>query len=170
MAADSRRLELREDEVALAEEAMLDGCYVIKTDLPKEVTKQVIHDRYKDLAQVEQAFRSCKTGMLEMRPWHVRKEESTRGHALVVMLAYLITHYLQQAWADFNLTVKEGLKQLSMICSTEMVIRGQERCHRIPSPGGTAIKLLETANVRLPKALPRLGGCVVSRKKLQSRR
>lgn len=170
VAADNRRLGLREDGVALAEEAMLDGCYVIKTDLPTEVTKQVIHDRYKDLAQVEQAFRSCKTGMLEMRPWHVRREESTRGHALVVMLAYLITHCLQQAWAGFNLTVKEGLDQLSLICSTEMVLGGQERCHRIPSPGGTPIKLLEAANVRLPKALPSLGGCVVSRKKLQSRR
>ena len=149
---------------------MLDGCYVIKTDLPTEVTKKVIHDRYKDLAQVEQAFRSCKTGMLEMRPWHVRTEESTRGHALVVMLAYLITHYLQRAWADFDLTIKEGLNQLSLICATEMVLEGQERCHRIPRPGGTAIKLLEAANVRLPKALPDLGGYVVSRKKLQPRR
>ena len=164
--AKSGRLGLREDEAALAQEAMLDGCYVIKSDLPKEVTKQVIHDRYKDLAQVEQAFRSCKTGMLEMRPWHVQTEESTRGHALVVMLAYLITHYLQQAWADFDLTVKEGLNQLSMICSTEIVIRGQERCHRIPTPGDTAVKLLDAANIRLPKALPHLGGRVVSRKKL----
>ena len=105
-----------------------------------------------------------------MRPWHVQTEESTRGHALVVMLAYLITHYLQQAWADFDLTVKEGLNQLSMICSTEIVIRGQERCHRIPTPGDTAVKLLDAANIRLPKALPHLGGRVVSRKKLQTRR
>jgi len=27
--------------------------------------------------------------LLEMRPWYVTKEESTRGHALEVMLAYL---------------------------------------------------------------------------------
>jgi|GEM_PF-2385619 len=86
------------------------------------------------------------------------------------MLAYLITHYLQQVWADFDLMVKEGLNQLSMICSTEIVIRGQERCHRIPTPGDTAVKLLDAANIRLPKALPHLGGRVVSRKKLQTRR
>ncbi|MBT9148385.1 MAG: IS1634 family transposase [Dehalococcoidia bacterium] len=168
--ANGRRLELSEDEMALTEEAMLDGCYVIKSDLPKEVTKQIIHDRYKDLAQVEQAFRSCKTGMLEMRPWNVRKEESTRGHALVVMLAYLITHYLQHAWAEFNLTVKEGLDQLGRICSTEMVVKGQKSCHRIPSPGSTTTRLLEAVNVRLPKVLPQLGGYVGSRKKLQSSR
>ena len=165
--AEGKRLELREDAAALAEEANLDGCYVIKSDLPKEITSQVIHDRYKDLAQVEQAFRSCKTGLLEMRPWYVTKEESTRGHALEVMLAYLITHYLQQAWADFNLTVEEGLNQLSLICSTKMVIKGQESCHRIPRPGSTVAKLLEAANVHLPQALPDLGAHVVSRKQLQ---
>jgi hypothetical protein len=164
---EGKRLALREDAGALAEESRLDGCYVIKSDLPLEISKQVIHDRYKDLAQVEQAFRSCKTGLLEMRPWYVTKEESTRGHALEVMLAYLITHYLQQAWADFNLTVEEGLKQLTLICSTEMIIRGQERCQRIPRPGVTAARLLQAANVHLPQALPDLGAHVVSRKQLQ---
>ena len=165
--AEGKRLELSEDAAALAEEAKLDGCYVIKSDLPKEITSQVIHDRYKDLAQVEQAFRNCKTGLLEMRPWYVTKEESTRGHALEVMLAYLITHHLQQAWANFNLTVQEGLAQLALICSTKIVIKGQESCHRIPRPGSTGIKLLEAANVHLPQALPDLGARVVSRKQLQ---
>jgi transposase len=101
---DGRKLQLAEDEKAKEEEAKLDGCYVIKSDLPKEVDKQTVHDRYKDLDKVERAFRMCKTAFLEMRPWYVRIEESTRGHALVVMLAYLIIHYLQQVWAGFNLT------------------------------------------------------------------
>lgn len=164
--ADGRRLELKEDESALREEAMLDGCYVIKSDLPKEIDKQVIHDRYKDLAEVEQAFRTCKTAMLEMRPWYVQTEESTRGHALVVMLAYLISRHLRQAWSHLDLTVQEGLKQLSMLCSTKMVIKDQSSCHRIPNPGDISAKLLEAANVRLPRVLPQLGAHVVSRKML----
>jgi len=168
--ADGRRLELKEDELALREETMLDGCYVIKSDLPKEIDKQIIHDRYKDLAEVEQAFRTCKTAMLEMRPWYVQREESTRGHALVVMLAYLITHHLRQAWLHLDLTVQEGLNQLSMLCSTKMVIKDQGSCHRIPSPGDVAAKLLEEANVRLPRVLPHLRAHVVSRKTLQSHR
>jgi len=88
---------LKEDESALRKESLLDGCYVIKSDLPGEIDKQIIHDRYKDLAEVEQAFRACKTEMLQMRPWYVQTEESTRGHALVVMLAYLVTCYLRKA-------------------------------------------------------------------------
>lgn len=91
---NGRTLQVKKDIDALAEEARLDGCYVIKSDLPEEVDKQIIHDRYKELAKVEQAFRTCKTAMLEMRPWHVWTEKSTRGHAFVVMLAYLITRYL----------------------------------------------------------------------------
>jgi hypothetical protein len=35
---------------------------MLQTDLPEEVTKQVIHDRHNDLAQIEQAFGSCTTG------------------------------------------------------------------------------------------------------------
>jgi transposase len=35
---------------------------------------------------VEQAFRTAKTALLEMRPITVRLESRTRGHALVVML------------------------------------------------------------------------------------
>ena len=168
--ADRRRLELKEDEEALAEEARLDGCYVIKSDLPPEIDKQTIHDRYKDLAKVEQAFRTCKTGLLEMRPWYVQLEKSTRGHALVVMLAYLITHFLQQAWVNFDLTVEEGLKELSTLCSMEMRMKGQGCCHRIPMPRQTSAQLLQAAAVRLPHLLPYLGATVVSRKKLPTRR
>jgi hypothetical protein len=37
-----------------------------------------VHDRYKELALVEQDFRTSKTVELEMRPIHVRLESSTR--------------------------------------------------------------------------------------------
>ena len=47
----------------------------------------MVHDRYRDLAQVEKAFRSFKTSFLEVRPVFVRRGKSTRGHVLVVMLA-----------------------------------------------------------------------------------
>jgi hypothetical protein len=49
---------------------------------------------------VENAFRTSKTDFLELRPWNVRTEESTRGHALVVMLAYIIIRYLKKAWSS----------------------------------------------------------------------
>jgi transposase len=79
--ATDRVISLTEDSAALAEEEKLDGCYVLKTDLDKDVaTKETIHDRYKDLALVEWAFRTSKTVTLEVRPVHVRTESHTRGH------------------------------------------------------------------------------------------
>jgi transposase len=169
--AAGRQLRLEEDSQALAEESRLDGCYVVKSDLPKQYADaQTVHDRYKDLALVEQAFRTSKTAHLEMRPWYVRIERNTRGHALVVMLAYLIVRHLRQAWADLDLTVEEGLEQLTTLCSTQILVKGQVRCNQIPSPRDLSQKLLSAADIRLPGALPHLGAHVVTRRKLTERR
>ena len=91
----------RIDEAVKKEAAELDGCYVIKTDLSVKVaTAETIHDRYKDLARVERAFRIFKSGHLEVRPTFVRTEASTRGHVFVVMLAYLLERELDKYWCD----------------------------------------------------------------------
>ncbi|MDR1383489.1 MAG: hypothetical protein LBJ67_06555 [Planctomycetaceae bacterium] len=54
------------------------------------MTKESVHARYKDLAILEETFRTCKTGQLDLRPIYVRKQDRTRGHVLVVMLSYLL--------------------------------------------------------------------------------
>jgi transposase len=169
--ASGRELRLEEDGEALTEASRLDGCYVVKSDLPKAYADaQTLHDRYKDLALVEQAFRTSKTVHLEMRPWHVRIESSTRGHALVVMLAYLIVRHLRQAWAELDVTVEEGLGQLATLCATQILVKGEVRCNQIPTPRDLSQKLLRAANIHLPRALPHLGARVVTRKKLIEQR
>ena len=147
------------------------GCYVLKTDLPESAaTKQVVHDRYKDLAEVEQAFRNCKTAHLETRPIYVRTADHTRGHVLVVMLAYLIRRDLSQAWISLDVTVEEGLNQLQTLCSTEINVDGGGSCLRIPTPNPTTLPLLKALNIQLPKLLPHTETRVVTRKKLPQRR
>ena len=48
---NGRRIELVTDQEKLREISRLDGCYAMKTNLPKKtVSKKEIHDRYKDLA------------------------------------------------------------------------------------------------------------------------
>src|SRR5574341_206896 len=74
----------------------------------------------KDLALVEWAFRSCKTTHLEMRPIYVHLEKRTRAHALVVMLAYHLIKELRARWQPLNITVEEGIMELSQFCSTEV--------------------------------------------------
>src|SRR6204780_3024139 len=130
-----RWLTLVNDEAGRSEAARLDGCYVLKTDLPETAaSKQVVHDRYQDLTEVEMAFRTSKTVHLEMRPIYVRTEDHTRGHVLVVMLAYMIRRELSRAWAGLNVTVEEGLAQLATLCSMEVKVVGGASCLRIPVP------------------------------------
>ena len=169
--AQGRKLVLTLDQPALAEAEKLDGCYVIKTDLLEAwATTQVVHDRYKDLALVEQNFRTSKTVELEMRPVHVRLEASTRGHVLVVMLAHRLIQELQQCWAGENLTVQEGLSQLSSLCVTEVIVNGTVRDQLVPEGRAQVKRLLALAKVQMPKKLHYTGSIVATRKQLKESR
>ena len=171
VAADGRRLFLAEDSPALAEASKLDGCYCLTTDLtPAQASKETIHERYKDLAQVERAFRTSKTGHLELRPIHVRLERRTRGHALVVMLAYRLVLELARRWRELDMTVEEGLQTLSTLCAVEVQLGKSPAVNEIPQPRASVRKLLSAAGVSLPAVLPHKGVYVSTKKKLSSRR
>jgi hypothetical protein len=166
-----RVISLTEDSAVLAEEAKLDGCYVLKTDLTTDVaTKETIHSRYKDLALVEWAFRTSKTVNLEVRPVHVRTEAHTHGHVFVVMLSYLIIAELAHCWHDLDVTVNEGISQLDTLCATQFLVKGQVRCNQIPQPRAFIQRLLKAAKITLPEVLPSRGVTVTTKKKLISRR
>src|SRR5262252_3854296 len=166
-----RVLTLTIKEDAQQEAAKLDGCYVLKTDLPPaQAPKELVHNRYKELASVERAFRSCKTAHLEMRPIFLRREERTRAHALVVMLAYQIIRYLASCWSAFDITVAEGLHALTTLCLVEVAPQHAPPYHGLPTPRDTIARLLHSADITLPKACSLSGVRVSTRKKLQSER
>jgi len=167
--AADRRITLQVNENALQEHTGLDGCYVLKTDVSSEaVSAQVIHDRYKDLAEVELAFRTMKTGLLETRPHFVRKESRTRGHVFGVMLAYKLVRHLKEAWKAFDMTVAEGIHELSSIDATKVII-GSAQYQTVPKPRVMGQQLLEAIGVVLPEALPSRGVTVATRKPLTPR-
>lgn len=171
LSASEREITLSIDNNILTEKARLDGCYVLKTDLSEAAaTKETIHDRYKDLALVESAFRTSKTVELELRPIHVRLATRTRGHAFVVMVAYRIVKELSLRWQNLNLTVQEGLNELATLCATQLLVDGAVQINDIPEPRKSVKELLESANIRLPKYLPCNGIHVTTKKKLQSSR
>src|ERR687887_1297067 len=166
-----RTITLTIKEDAQTEAAKLDGCYVLKTDLtPAQAKKELVHDRYKDLASVEHAFRSCKTAHLEVRPIFLRREARTRAHAFVVMLAYQIIQYLAACWSPFDLTVEEGLQALATLCLVEVSPHNAPSYHCIPTPRDTIAPLLHSADIKLPKAFVLSGTRVSTKKKLQSER
>jgi len=116
VALAGRKVVWTEDEAARQKQAELDGCYVIESDLPKEVARtQQVHDRYLDLTQVERDFRTLKTGLLALRPIFLRKEGRTRGHALVCLLALKLARELDRRLAPLGLTVEDGLERLKAV-------------------------------------------------------
>jgi len=167
---EGRGLSLHVDEKQKEEAKVLDGCYVIKTELKKtEISAEMAHQRYKDLAQVEYGFRTIKTGLLETRPVYVRKEERTRGHVFVVMLSYIIVHELKKLWVEMDMTVQEAIKELSTITCDEIRLGGTS-FHQIPQPRDSGTTLMRLSNVSLPVALPSRNVKVATRKKLPERR
>jgi hypothetical protein len=165
-----RTLTLVRDEDAWRELSKLDGCYCLKTDLPEaQAAKELVHDRYKDLADVEWAFRTSKS-TLEVRPIFVRKESRTRGHVFVVMLAYQIVKELAHCWRALNLTPDEGVKELATLCLTEVTIKNQATVNQVPTPRESVQQLLTAAHVKIPTVLPYSGTKVYTKKKLAEER
>ena len=85
---------------AIDAEAALDGIYVLRTSVPKEVLGAEDTVRaYKDLAKVERAFRCLKTVDLHVRPIHHRLVPRVRVHVFLCMLAYYVEWHMRQALA-----------------------------------------------------------------------
>src|SRR5713226_7656520 len=87
-------------EDAIADEASLDGFYVLRTNVPAQSLDAAATVRaYKSLAQVERAFRTIKTVELEVRPIHHRLAGRVRAHVFLCMLAYYIVWHMRRALA-----------------------------------------------------------------------
>jgi len=90
----------RRTEARIAAEAALDGFYVIRTNLPKEAigAKDAV-SAYKNLAQVERAFRSLKTADLDIRPIYHWLSDRVRAHVFLCMLAYYVEWHMRRKLA-----------------------------------------------------------------------
>lgn len=85
---------------SIAAEGKLDGFYVIRTNLTQDALAATdVVRSYKDLSQVERAFRSIKAVDLHIRPIHHRLSDRVRGHVLLCMLAYHLEWHMRQALA-----------------------------------------------------------------------
>lgn len=117
----NKKIILSLNNTSIEEAEKLDGCYVVKSNVEKkEATAKEIHDRYKDLAKVEFAFRTIKTTLLEIRPLFLRKENRTRAHVLVCMLAYKIVWKLIQKLNDkVNYTTEHIIQCMDKIQYTQ---------------------------------------------------
>ena len=88
------------DTGRIAQEAHLDGIYVIRTSVPADAIKAPDAVRaYKRLARVERAFRCLKSVDLKVRPIHHRLAGRVRAHVFLCVLAYYVEWHMRRAWA-----------------------------------------------------------------------
>jgi hypothetical protein len=92
-------------QAQIAEEAALDGFYVLRTPVPAtELPAPGVVAAYKNLKYVERDFRHIKADDLDLRPVFHRLEERVRSHVLICMLACYLTWHLRRTWAPLTFT------------------------------------------------------------------
>ena len=88
------------DEEKIADEAALDGIYVIRTNASAgEIGAEDAVRAYKSLSRVERAFRSFKGVDLKVRPVHHRLEGRVRAHVFLCILACHVEWHMRRALA-----------------------------------------------------------------------
>jgi transposase len=97
---EDQRFAYHRDQAKIDKEAALDGIYIIRTSVPQDqLQDHAVVRAYKDLSQVEQAFRSLKTVDLKVRPIYHRLEHRVRAHVFLCMLAYYVEWHMRRALA-----------------------------------------------------------------------
>ena len=87
----------RRNPARVADEARLDGFYVIRTSAENKVlAADDVVGAYKSLARVERAFRSLKTVDLHIRPIHHWLAPRVRAHVFLCMLACHVEWHMRE--------------------------------------------------------------------------
>lgn len=106
----------------IEKEKLLDGIYIIRTSLPKEIMSiSECVRQYKNLSQVERAFRSMKSCELRLRPIYHYLDKRIESHIFITMLAYYVEWHMREAWREltFSDTELELKKQRDPVAPAE---------------------------------------------------
>ncbi|MCK5537309.1 MAG: IS1634 family transposase [Bacteroidales bacterium] len=93
---ENEKFEINYDMQAYQNEKLLDGKYIIESTVKEELmTTKEVRTKYKELQNVEHAFRDMKTE-LSIRPVFHCNEAQTRGHVLICMFSYAIIKEIEE--------------------------------------------------------------------------
>ena len=161
---EERQIYLAIDEAARRDDALLDGCYILETNVAADVMNaQTVDARYRDLQKVERDFRTLKTSFLEIRPIFLRKANRTKAHVFVAMLALKITRCfetrLHLAFGTTEgdsdaMTLDDALVALGRMTYLYRTTNGQRHAV-LPRPDEMQTRILDALGLSFPrKAMP----------------
>jgi hypothetical protein len=107
-------------EEQIAEEAALDGLYVLRTTCRAEdLGARAVVRAYKQLKVVERAFRTMKSSELLIRPIYHHLEERVRAHVFLCMLAYYVAFELKERLAPLLFADDTPLASMDPVAPAE---------------------------------------------------
>ena len=152
-------IKVKIDKVKHDELYILDGCYVLETDVVEDIMNmKEVNKNYHRLSIIERDFRMLKTTFLEIRPIFLRKANRTKAHVFVASLALKIVRMLELKLKDkfgtdkkghYNVTVSEALEELGRVNFLCYSVKGV-RCERLPKLSQKQLEIFEAIGVALP--------------------
>ncbi|GFP30932.1 IS1634 family transposase, partial [Candidatus Hakubella thermalkaliphila] len=105
---------------------------------------------YRDLADVERAFRTMKS-VLDLRPFFHRTEDRVRAHVFICVLAYLLEKLMEKALqrAQMPLSAEKALSSLKQMGVAVMKV-GQESYGYVSEPTYRQRQVLAALDIPLP--------------------
>lgn len=158
---EGREMRVEIDEEGKEADGVLDGCYVLETDVGREVMgAKEVRDRYMDLEQVERDFRTLKTTLLEVRPIFVRKADRTRAHVFIAMLALKVVREMRRCVVKeygttdddkMAVTVDDALSAVGRLCLETCEMEDGSVYTRLPRPDAEQTRILKALGTPLPQ-------------------
>lgn len=108
----SKRGLLRIDRAKVAQEESLDGRFLLRTSDPTLSAEDVALG-YKQLLQVERAWRDMKTS-LDLRPVHHRLERRIRAHVILCWLGLLLIRIVETQTKDTWRNLRNELQKMHL--------------------------------------------------------
>lgn len=112
---DDGKFSFQIKQKVLSADEALDGIYLLKTNC-QDLSNLEINRAYKELSQVEDAFREMKD-FLKIRPIYHHIEIRVRAHVLICVLAYTIEKILDRELSDkdIDLSAREAFELLDEV-------------------------------------------------------
>jgi hypothetical protein len=139
--------EIRIDKGKIREEEHLDGKYIISTS-DDTLTPEDIALGYKQLLEVERAFRTLKT-TLDLRPVYHRKNERIEAHVFLCFLALLLVRIAER---KTNLTwdrIRDTMDRLHLID----FFSKDGRVLQTTEPTPEQVNILKKLKISVPKRI-----------------
>jgi len=155
---DNEKFEIKFNHEEFDRSKSLCGKYVLSTNVEtKTLDKEEVRGQYKNLQNVEHAFRDLKSDNIAIRPVFHRNEAQTRGHVIVCFFAYAIVKELENKiypfLKDYNelnksqLSFNDIIEELKNIKICELKIGGSEKSLVFPNLNPIQEKIFQLFNI-----------------------